>query len=520
MVHGAEKLGRLLALTLGPVQGHVLVARDMKSTPYETLTDAATIARRIIALPDPLEDAGAMMLRHCVWRVRETVGDGSATAAVIVLSLLKEARRYVAAGANPMQIRRGVELGLEAATQALKDVSMPLESRAQYRALALAVCDDAELADVIAEIYDTLGADATIYVEDYVARYIDREYIEGARFRAGYSSRSFTSDGTARPVDMENPLIFVSDWLLQEPRQIQPVLELARSQGEGRPLVVVSANQTDKALTTLLGNNATGALPCCGVTAKGVGDEMRTTLQDLALVSGGAFFPREAEMTVGDLKLSDFGQAGRIKITEDTVTVFQGAGDAKAVRRQRQQVRRQLGEAESAEAADVLRQRLAHLASGIAILKIGASSEQERTALHKQAEEAVRVVGQSFRDGLAPGGGAAFLACEPAVRAVPAEGDVALGVAALAHALQAPLRQIARNAGLNDNLAVARCQEKGPGYGIDARSGEVVDMVEAGIADSRQVLQTALEAGASTANMLLTNGALVLHKKPQVQTEP
>ncbi len=520
MARGADKLARLLGLTLGPVGGHIVNAKDGGSDRCETLTDAATIARRIIQFPDPTEDVGAMVVRQTVWRVRQKVGDGSATTAVLLRAMVREARRMCAAGANPMLLERGIDLGVAAAVKALGEMAEPLQGQERLAALATAACGDADLGRVVGEIYDTLGPEGVVNIQEYVGNYTDRTYIEGSRFKGTYTSRFFLTDVNHRLVQLVRPYVFVTDWNLSQMSQVQPVLEMVLRQGNKRPLLVISSSQDGGALATLLANHQKQVLQCCGITLKGVGDPMRAALEDMALLTGGRFLFKGAGMAPAEVRLEDLGQAERVEVDEDYVTVFEGGGDRKAVRQRRQALRVQLAEAKNTEEADEIRERLGRLSGGIAVFKVGALTDKDRSLRREQAEQAVKVVAAGFRGGVVSGGGAAYLACIPAVKAVPAEGDVAFGVAIVARALEEPMRQIVANAGQDPSVAVARAMRHGAGFGVEVRSGQVVEMRQAGIMDSAPVLQAALEAAASGANMVLTTGAIILHRKPELSVEP
>jgi chaperonin GroEL len=307
---------------------------------------------------------------------------------------------------------------------------------------------------------------------------------------------------------------------LTQSAQVEPVLELVLRRGEGRPLLIVSASQDGSALSTLLANHQKNVLQCCGAKLKGVGDPMRAALDDLALVTGGRFLFKGAGLAPSEVTLDDLGQAERVEVSEDYVTVFEGLADRKAVRQRRLALRAVLKDAKDVDAADEIRDRLGWLGGGIGILKVGALTQKERARRREQAEQAIRVVSAGYEGGAVPGGGAAYLACIPAVRAAKADGDAAFGLSVVAEALEAPMRQLVRNAGLEPSVAVARALERGPGYGMEVRSEQVVDMRQAGIMDSARVLQAALEAGASGAGMVLTTGAIVLHRKPELSVEP
>lgn len=519
MACGADQLAHLLGLTLGPLTGHVMLAKDSGSERYEALTDGATMARRIIALPEPLQDVGAMMLRKLAWQVRQKVGDGSATAAVLAQALVREGRRSLAAGANPMRLRKGVEQGVAAAVEALEAMAEPLQGQESLAALATAACGDPDLGRIVGEIYDTLGPEAVVNIQEFLGPYLDREYVEGSRFKGRFSSRFFLQAGQ-RLLQLTNPYILICNWSINQVAQVQPLLELVLREGEGRPLLVVSASQEGAGLSTLVANYEQGVLQCVGATLRGIGADLQTALDDLALVTGGRLILKDAGFDPKDITLADLGQAARAEVDEDYVTIFKGAGDRKAVRQRVLALRQQLAQAPDMDEASALRERLGRLGSGVGILKIGAVTEKDRKQRRAQAEEAIKVVAAGYRGGVVPGGGAAYLACIPAVAALQAEDDAAFGVAAVARALEEPMRRIVANASMDPSAAVARARAQGQGYGVQIPSGQVVDMRQAGIMDSCTVLQTALEMAASMATMMLTTGAVVLHRKPEQSLEP
>ena len=521
MTRGAGRLGRLLGLTLGPLGRNILLAKDSGSDRYEVLTDGATIVRRIIALPEPVEDMGAMLLRQLVWRVRQQVGDGSATAGVLALGMLRGARRCVAAGANPMRLRAGIDLGVAAATRALAEMAEPLEGQERLAALATSASGDPDLGRVVGEIFDTIGLDGTVNIQEFVGPYLDRAYVEGHRFKGTFTSRFFLTDVNHRLVQLAQPYIFISDWNLSDAAQVHPLLELVLREGEGRPLLVVSASQDGAALSTLLANHQKQVVQCCGVTLKGVGDPMRAALDDLALVTGGRFLFRDAHMAPSEVTLADLGRAARVEVDEDYVTVFEGSGDRKAIHRRRQTLRAALADARDDEAAQEIRERVGRLSGGIGVLKIGALVDKDRERRRQQAEEAVKAVAAAVGGGVVPGGGAAYLAAIPAVEAVPADDqEVRYGLTVVARALEEPMRHIVANAGLDPDVALARVRQRGPTFGVNVLTGQVTDMRQARIVDSSRVLQAALQAAASGACMVLTTGAVILHRKPELSVEP
>jgi len=518
MLRGFKSIARLLSITLGPIGGNIANAREPRGEP-ELLTDAATIARRIIQLPDRAEDAGAMLMRHMVWRVREEVGDGSATTAVLAQAIAREVEHMVAAGANPMSVRRGIERATEAAVKALDAMSVPLEGEERIAAVATAATGNAEIGKILGEMYDVLGPDANIVIEPYIATYHDRAYHEGARFKGGYLSPYMLTDTVRRLVVLDDVYVLVADMAFNSIESVQNVLEHVIRK-DGKNVLIICKLMSDKAIGVLVANSERGVVKACAANMKPVGDARRGTVENIACLTGGHPLTDKSGMAPEQIRVDDLGHAQRVVVTKDYYMIIGGDGDRKAVRQRISQLRTRVRETTDPEERTTLRELLAQLSGGVGELRIGALTEQERKALTEVAEQAMKAVQSGMESGIVPGGGAAYLRCIPALRELEAEGDEAIGIDIVARALEEPMRCIAENAGVHAPLAIDQALRAGPNYGLDVRRKVIVNMVEEGIVDPTRVVRRALQLAASGAMMLLTTDALVLHRKPQETFEP
>ena len=518
MLRGFEQMARLLALTLGPIGGNIANARQPKGDP-ELLTDAATIARRMIQLPDRLEDAGAMMMRHLVWTVREEVGDGSATTAVLAYRMASEMQRMIAAGANGIILKRGMEKATQAAISALDDLSLPLEGEDRIAAVAAAAVGDEEIGRLLGEIYDVLGPSANVVIEPYIATFHDRAYHEGARFRGGYLSPYFVTDSARRVAVLNDAYVLVADMSFESTKSAQNLLEQVHRAG-GKSVFVIPKLMSDRAIGVMVANSEGDVVKSCVSKLTAYGDERQGTVENIAILTGGVPLTDKTGMDPERIRLSDFGRADRVVATKDNFMIIGGHGDKTAVRDGLANLRQRLRETHDSEEREILRKLTAHFSAGVGELRIGALTQQDRDRLTEVAEQAIKAVNAGMESGVVPGGGAAYLNCIPRVEAVEAEGDEAIGVSIVARSLEEPMSRIAENAGLHPPLVVSEARRAGPGYGYDVRSGQVVDMIEAGIVDPTMVAKRALQQAASGAMMLLSTDALVLSRKPKESIEP
>ena len=518
MLRGFNSMGRLLALTLGPVGGRICNQRE-GSKEIELLNDAATIARRVLQLPDRSEDAGAMMMRHIVWHMRQSVGDGSATTAVIAQATAYEMQKLIAAGANAMILRRGIEKAVSVALRELERIAVPLKGEERIAAVASAAIGDAEIGKLLGELYDVLGENAAIVIEPYVATYHDRVYHEGARFRGGYLSPYLITDQDRKIAVLDDPYIVVGEMLFESTESVQNILEQVLQAG-GKSVFFAVRGMSDKALSLLVANNEKGIIKSCAAGIKPVGDERRGSFENIGLLTGGNVLDDKHGWSEMDVHLSDLGRASRVTVTRDNYTIVGGHGNRELVAERRRQLRTKLRASHDPEEREVLRTLLSHFSGGVGELRIGALTSQERKALTERAEEAMKAVDAAMEEGIVPGGGSAYLQCIPAVLAIEAEGDERLGVEALARVLQEPMRRIAENAGVYPPLVIAESQRLGPGCGYDVSLDRYGDMIQMGIADAAVVAKRALQQGVSGAVMLLTTDALVLHRKPKESYTP
>lgn len=517
MLRGFNSMARLLAITLGPTGGKIAYDKHSGMAP-ELLTDAATIARRIIQISNRLEDCGAMMMRHLVWQMREEVGDGTATTAVLAQAIANEFHKMVAAGANAMMLKRGIERATAVAARTLEEMSLPLEGEEQIAAVATAAIGDPQIGKLLGEMYDVLGPHANIICTAYVSTKHDRSYHEGARFQGRYVSPYLLNDRGRRVSALENPYIFVSDLEFEGTASVQSILERVINAG-GKSVLIFCKKMSDKAIGVLVANNEKGTILSSAATLTVPMNKLEGTLDDIGLLVGATPVKGIPGVPV-DVRMENFGRADRALVGLQDITIVGGKGDKVQIRDRVKRLRESLRTVKNTADRNDLRTSLMHFSSGIGELHIGALTNDDRVALKEMAEQAMKAVMSGVENGVVPGGGAAYLACIPAVLATPAEGDEAIGVQILARALEEPLRCIVTNAGIHPPLVIDEVMRQGRGYGYDVKKKCVVNMFEAGIVDSTMVVERALQYATSGALMLLTTDALVLHRKPKEATLP
>lgn len=538
---GVDLMGNVLRATLGPTGRIVCVAPLVSTRMPELLTDAATIARRIIEVPDMMENMGAMLVRHVCWQVHEAVGDGTATTAVLTQAILAEADRRVAAGANAMFLKRGVERATECAIRELRAMARPLEGEQEITRVATAAAGDERLGKLIGEMLDILGPEGVILVEGHPQVILDREYVEGLRWDSGYVSPFFVTNTERMEAVVEDPLVLVTDLNLDTVEQVRPLLEQILEAHEARvralnlpegvqpepPRLAVIANDiAGDALSTFVVNHQERRLRCVGIKAPSAGDHRVRIIEDIAILTGGRMISEDAGELLEAANLGDLGRARRVAATRDSFTVVGGAGSDAAVRDRLQEIKRQLKDMDTEYDRRRTRERLGKLSGGIGLLHVGAATERELEELKQRGESAIAATAAAVEEGVVPGGGAGFLKASVALDQLAAElgGDERLGVQVLARALEAPVYWIARNAGGDAESAVARARrltlDTGRAHGYDGLADHVVDMEMAGILDPLKVARTVLAGAVSAALMALTTDALVLKKKPEQAVQP
>jgi len=509
---GVDELVNLLRPTLGPRARVVALERvAQRDRAPEILDDGATILRRIVQLPNRDIDMGAMLLRHALWQLHQEVGDGTATAAVLFQVILREGMRYVAAGNNPMRLRREMQQALATVRTSLQDMARPLEGESRIAQVAEALCQDRDLARLLGEIFDVVGAEGYVQVEGGRHRGLEREYVEGVYWEGGWLSSGFVTDPIHQQTALSEPAILISDLHIERAAQLAPVMD--RVVQAGIPsLLVLAGSVSDDALTVLIANQA-DTLRTLAVRAPSIGPQRTGILQDFAVLTGGQVLASAAGKKVRSAQLTDLGRARRAWATRDYFGIVGGRGDARALRRRIQQVRAQIERTEDAGDQDKLRRRLGRLLGGVARLRIGAPTRPELEARKAVAERAVATLRRALEDGVVPGGGVALLACQSALRET-------VGSRILSRALEEPLRAIVENAGYEPGVVIARIRASLPGWGFDARTGQMVDVWQEGILDPAAVLQAAVNVAVSGAAMALTTEVLVHRRRSPKALEP
>ncbi len=510
---GVDQLANLIRPTLGPLPRWVALERvASRKDPPELLDDGATIARRFLALPDANESTGAMLLRHTLWRVYEKVADGTATTAVLFQAIVREAARYIAAGYNAPRLRAGIEQGLAVVRQDLRRMARSLEGEEQIARAALALCHDPELARFLGEAYDIVGPDGYVQINTSNKRGLDREYVEGVYWDTNWFTPYFITDPVRQIVELDDPAVLVSDLQITAAEQILPVMEKVAKAGI-KALAIIASNVSGDALGLLVANQRAKVLNALAVKTPSYGADRRGIMADIAALTGARVLLDVAKERVEDVTLADLGRARRAWATAQYFGLVGGRGDPVALRQHIANVRAEVEQTTDAREKDQVRKRLSKLLGGIATIRVGGATEAEMNARKEVAERAATALRTALQGGIVAGGGAALLACQGALDKMPLDGDEGHGVRILRRALEEPMRAIAINAGYDPSPIIARVRESPPGWGFDARTGQIVDMFEAGIFDPLLTIDTALESAVSGAVMTFTTEVIVRRKK-------
>jgi chaperonin GroEL len=511
LVAGFDQLAALLALTLGPTQGNVLSGG--RRVPTEILSDAGVIARRVVELNNPAENVGAMLLREMATRVREDYGDGVATAVVLARAILHEASRMVAAGENPMQLRSWIECGIAIAIKALEAQAVPLAGRKMLAQWIEQVTGDTELSSILGEIFDILGANGAVEIEEYQVPTLDHDYLAGGRWYARPAARVFLPESKSELI-LENPVVVLVDQKLERVHQVRAMLEHLVGALDRAPLLLIAPEITGEALQTLTMNHTRGVLTVAAVVMKGLKTPLTEELKDIAALTGSDVLSSASSSPPERVHISQFGRAQRVILQCDTLTIIGGKGSQQAKQTRINTLRGQLRSLKPTdEAHDQLKKRIARLSGGIAVLKIGAYSDRERAQKKETAQKAIRIVEAALAEGVVSGGGIAYLNCIPALLNARHEcSDKSPELNLVAKALEAPFLQLVANQGIEaPRFALHTVRQLGACYGFDVRTGDYVCMSEVGVMDSLHMLRGALQAAASAAIMAITTDVMVLH---------
>ncbi|MDQ2907057.1 MAG: chaperonin GroEL [Chloroflexota bacterium] len=503
---GMDTLADVVKVTLGPRGRNVVLDKKFGSP---TITnDGVTIAREI-DLPDPFENMGAQLLKEVATKTNDVAGDGTTTATVLAQAIITEGLRNLAAGANPMILRKGLERGSEAVIEAIKSMSKPVETREETAQVASISAGDPEIGALIAEVMERVGKDGVITVEEGRSLSMEKEYTEGMQFDRGFISPYMATNPDHTVAELASPVILITDKKISAIADILPVLERILQTGQ-KEIVIIAEDVDGEALATLVVNRLRGAFNILAVKAPGFGDRREAMLEDIATLTGGKLITEKAGLKLENATLQDLGHARSVTANKDTTTIVDGDGQPEAIDARVRQIRSLIQETTSDYDREKLQERLAKLVGGVGVIMVGAATEVEMKEKKHRVEDALSATRAAIEEGVVAGGGTVLVAAIPALDKVHvAPGDETTGVNILRRALEEPLRQIAINAGRDGSVIVADVREHQHGYGFNAATGEFVDMFQAGIIDPVKVTRSALQNAVSIASMFLSTDALI-----------
>ncbi|MGH2493977.1 MAG: chaperonin GroEL [Ktedonobacteraceae bacterium] len=503
---GMDVLAGAVKVTLGPKGRNVVL--DKKYGAPTITNDGVTIARDI-DLPDPFENMGAQLLKEVATKTNDIAGDGTTTATVLAQAIITEGLKNLAAGANPMILRKGLERGTEAVIEEIKTMSLPVETQEQIAQVASISAADAEIGELIAEVMGKVGKDGVITVEEGRGLAMEKEYTEGMQFDRGYISAYMATNMDRMEAEMSSPYILITDKKISAIADILPVLERVLQTGR-KDMVIIAEDVDGEALATLVVNKLRGTFNVLAVKAPGFGDRREAMLEDIAILTGAKVLTEKAGLKIENATLHDLGRARTVIANKDTTTIVEGAGQQEAIEARVRQIRAQIAETTSDYDREKLQERLAKLAGGVAVIKVGAATEVELKEKKHRVEDALSATRAAIEEGIVSGGGSVLVHAIHVLNDVKVEaGDEQTGVNILRRALEEPLRQIAFNAGRDGAVVVSDVIRSERNYGFDALKGEYVDMFQAGIVDPVKVTRSALQNAASIAGMFLSTDALI-----------
>ncbi|WP_373773844.1 chaperonin GroEL, partial [Weissella soli] len=468
--------------------------------------DGVTIAKSI-ELEDHFEDMGAKLVAEVATKTNDIAGDGTTTATVLTQAIINEGLKNITAGANPVGVRRGIEKATNAAVDALHDMSKTVSTKEEIAQVASISAADEEVGALIAEAMDRVGNDGVITIEESKGIETTLDVVEGMQFDRGWMSQYMVSDTDKMEANLDNPYILITDKKIGNIQEILPVLQQVVEQG--RAMLIIADDITGEALPTLVLNKMRGTFNVVSVKAPGFGDRRKAQLEDLAILTGGQVITDDLGLSLKDVTLAQLGQAAKVTVSKDNTTIVEGAGSSDAIAERVAQIKAQIAETTSDFDREKLQERLAKLAGGVAVIKVGAATETELKERKYRIEDALNATRAAVEEGFVAGGGTALVNVIPAVAALSETGDVQTGINIVKRALEEPVRQIAENAGLEGSVVVNKLKEQVPGFGYNAATDEWVDMIAAGIVDPTKVTRSALQNAASVSALLLTTEAIV-----------
>ncbi|HWO70805.1 MAG TPA: chaperonin GroEL [Actinomycetota bacterium] len=508
MLRGVNTLADAVRVTLGPKGRNVVIE---KSFGAPTVTkDGVTVAKEI-ELEDKFENMGAQMVKEVASKTSEVAGDGTTTATVLAQAIFREGAKVVAAGANPMDLKRGIDKAVEAVVAELKALSQPVSGKKEIAQVGTISANlDETIGTIIAEAMEKVGKEGVITVEEAKGMETTLEVVEGMQFDRGYLSPYFVTDPERMEAVLEEPYILIHEKKISAMKDLLPLLEqVARA---GKPLLIIAEDVEGEALATLVVNKLRGTLQVCAVKAPGFGDRRKAMLEDIAILTGGRMIAEELGVKLEAVTLKDLGRAKRVTVDKDNTTIVDGAGKKADIEGRVKQIRAQIEETTSDYDREKLQERLAKLVGGVAVVKVGAATEVEMKEKKARVEDALHATRAAVEEGIVPGGGVAYLRCLPALERLKLEGDQQTGVNIVKRALEEPLRWIAQNAGWEGSIVVDKVRQGSGAFGFNAQTEQFEDLVQAGVIDPTKVARVALQNAASVASLLLTTEALVAEK--------
>jgi chaperonin GroEL len=509
ILRGVSILAKAVKVTLGPRGRNVIIEKSWGSP---TVTkDGVTVAKEI-ELEDKFENLGAQMVKEVASKTSDTAGDGTTTATVLAEAIYKEGLKVVAAGANPMDVKRGIDKAVEVVVNELKKMSKEVKDRKEIAQVAtISANNDPSIGEIIAEAMSKVGKEGVITVEEAKSMETTLEVVEGMQFDRGYLSPYFITDPEKMVCELEDCYILCYEKKISSMKDLLPLLEqVARS---GRPILIIAEDVEGEALATLVVNKIRGTLKCAAVKAPGFGERRKAMLEDIAILTGGRFISEDLGIKLENVRLEDLGMAKKVIIDKDNTTIVEGMGKKEAIEARVKQIRTQIEETTSDYDREKLQERLAKLVGGVAVIKVGAATEAEMKEKKARVEDALNATRAAVEEGIVPGGGVALLRCQKALEELKLEGDQAIGVEIVKKALEEPLKQIAENAGKEGAVIVEKVKSAdNPNFGFDAQKEEFCDMIERGIIDPTKVVRLALQNAASVASLLITTEALIAEK--------
>ncbi len=505
MVAGVNVLADAVKVTLGPKGRNVVLERSFGAP---TITKDGVSVAKEIELKDRFENMGAQMVKEVASKTSDVAGDGTTTATVLAQAIVQEGMKFVAAGMNPMDLKRGIDKAVVAVVEELKNISKPCTtSREIAQVGSISANSDADIGEIIASAMDKVGKEGVITVEDGSGLSNELDVVEGMQFDRGYLSPYFINNADKQIAALENPFVLLHDKKISNIRDLLPVLEQVAK--AGRPLLIVAEDVDGEALATLVVNNIRGILKTCAVKAPGFGDRRKAMLEDIAILTGGTVIAEEVGLTIEKATLADLGQAKRIEVGKENTTIIDGAGQADAIEGRVKQIRKQIEESTSDYDREKLQERVAKLAGGVAVIKVGAATEVEMKEKKARVEDALHATRAAVEEGIVPGGGVALLRARGAINVKGDNPDQDAGIKIVLRAIEEPLRQIVANAGDEPSVVVNKVVEGKGNFGYNAASGEYGDMVAMGVLDPTKVTRSALQNASSVAALMLTTDCMV-----------